>query len=281
MQALGPLLRHPRLLVKKAIGRLRRRIMSLPASPVIKPINGKVRYEFVCLPFLADEDFRAMLTGSYDLILREVLRTNLSSGDIVLDVGANVGYISALAASYVGTSGEVHGFEPLSICFNRLQNLKELNPEFHFVFSNIALGAEEGVLPISYDPNGESRNASLLPGPSGVATQNVPVKRLDDYIRDCISSPRRIKLIKIDVEGFEFFVLKGLQRFFAETDCRPLIVCELKPWELKKLGYTIADFDGYMKKFGYSSYDMVDQEKPLELAKLTDMEVVLFRASAR
>jgi len=221
----------------------------------------------------------AMLTQSYDLILYNVFRRNLSSGDIVLDVGANVGYISAQAASYVGVPGEVHGFEPLKICFDRLQVLSALNPQYRFVFNNVALGAEDEMLPISYDPNGESRNASLVPGKSEAVTQEVPIKRLDDYIHDHIPSPRRITLIKIDVEGLEFFVLKGLERFFAETDCRPLIVCELKPWEVGKLGYTIADFDGYMRKFGYSSYDMVDQEKPLELSKLTDMEGVLFRAS--
>ena len=89
---------------------------------------------------------------------------------------------------------------------------------------------------------------------------------------------QRIKLIKIDVEGFEFSVLRGLERFFAETACRPLIVCEIKPWQVTKLGYTMREFDQYMKRFGYRSYDMLDQAKPVDLPALRDLEVLLFRA---
>jgi len=277
VQSLSSLLEHPGLLARKAVGRLRRRLMKVPRGSVVQLINGTVRFEFQWQPFLADEDQRAMFTRSYDLILCDCLRKHLSPGDIVLDVGANVGYVSAVAASYIGTTGAVHGFEPLRMCFDRLQVLSALNPQFHFVFNNIAVGDEEGVLPISYDPKGESRNATLVPGQKCVVTEGVPVKRLDDYIRSKISSPERIKLIKIDVEGFEFRVLRGLERFLAESH-RPLIVCEIKPWEIEKLGFSIGSFERYMKSFGYDSYDMVSQSKRIDLARLTDIEVVLFKA---
>ena len=245
---------------------------------MIQMIHGTVRFEFQWQPFLAEEDLRAMYTGSYDLILCDCLERNLSSGDVVLDVGANVGYVSAVAAACVGTAGAVHGFEPLRMCFERLQVLSALNPQFHFVFNNVAIGAREGVLPISYDPQGESRNATLVPGKQRGVTENVPVRRLDDYIRTDVQSPERIRLIKIDVEGFEFPVLKGLQRFLAGSTCRPLIVCEIKPWEVEKLGFSMGDFEGYMKSFGYGSYDMVNQNQRIDLARLTDFAVVLFRA---
>ena len=139
MQSLVPLLAHPGLLARKAVGRLRRRFTKLPAGPVVKLINGSIRYELERQPFLADDDVLAMLTGSYDLILCDHLRQRLSPGDIVLDVGANVGYVSAVAASYVGTTGEVHGFEPLGMCFERLRVLSALNPRYRFVFNNIVL----------------------------------------------------------------------------------------------------------------------------------------------
>jgi FkbM family methyltransferase len=277
MQSLSSLLEHPGLLARKAVGRLRRRLTKVPEGSVVKLINGAVRFEFQWQPFLADEDQRAMFTGSYDLILCDCFKKHLSSGDIVLDVGANVGYVSAVAASYVGTAGAVHGFEPLRMCFDRLQVLSALNPQFHFVFNNVAIGDQEGVLPISYDPQGESRNATLVPGKKCGVTENVPVKRLDDYIRSNVSSPERIKLIKIDVEGFEFPVLRGLERFLAGESHRPVIVCEIKPWEVEKLGFAIGDLVQYMKSFGYDSYDMVSQNKRIDLAQLTDIEVVLFR----
>ena len=243
-----------------------------------KDINGCIRFEHKWLPFLDDDDLRAMLTGSYDVILCDFLKQNLRPGDIVLDVGANVGYISAIAASYVGNSGEVHGFEPLPECFARLEKLREMNPSFPFFFNNVALGKEEGTLPIAYNPDGDSRNATLVPGKQSAETRNVPVRTLDEYVSAKVGSPNRIKLIKIDVEGFEFPVLQGLEGFLRSF--QPVIVCEIKPWELKKLGTTPQEFDKYMSSFGYRAYVITQPEQPTEVAALEDMEVLVFRAGS-
>lgn len=242
----------------------------------IRQINGSVRFEHKLLPFLDDDDIRAMLTGSYDIILCDFLRQNLRTGDIVLDVGANVGYISATAASHVGKSGEVHGFEPLPECFTRLERLRELNPAFSLFFNNVALGKEEGVLPIAYNPDGDSRNATLVPGKQSAETRNVPVQRLDDYVFSKIDSPERVRLIKIDVEGFEFPVLQGLERFLKSY--QPIVVCEIKPWELRKLGATLEDFDRYMTGFGYRAFAITKPDRPMRMSSLEDMEVLVFRA---
>jgi FkbM family methyltransferase len=267
---------HPVQLARKAIGKLRRRLVTVPARPMIRKINGSVSFEFERLGFLDESDLRAMLTGSYDIILCDYLKKHVRAGDIVLDVGANVGYISAVAASFAGPAGEVHGFEPLTECYARLQRLRELNPGYHFAFNNIALGEADGFLPIAFNPDGDSRNATLVPGKHYPETRQVRVRRLDDYIAGSIKSPQRISLIKSDVEGFEFSVLKGLGRFLAEF--KPVIVCEIKPWEVRHLGATLDEFARYIKGVGYSTYVIGEEETPVELTALTDMEVVVFRA---
>ncbi len=270
-------LRHPLRAARKAAGRFRRKLAKMPESGAIRTINHTVRFEHKRLPFLNEDDMRAMLTDSYDITLCDYLRKHLLAGDTVLDVGANVGYISAFAASRVGTSGEVHGFEPLPECFARLQVLKNLNPSFRFFFNNTALGENPGVLSISYDSKGDSRNATLVPGKNSADSVQVSVKRLDEYILQNIESPQRITVIKIDVEGFEFPVLRGVERFLVETPCRPQIICEVKPWEVSNLGYTLVDFDDYMKKFGYRAYDLANETTPVALPELKDMSVLLFR----
>jgi FkbM family methyltransferase len=274
----GQILTHPWLFTRKAAGRLRRRMVSIPPAPVVRSLNGSVRYEFKSLPFLDEGDLRAMLTGSYDLILCDNFKKFLRPGDVVLDVGANVGYISAMAATRVGPSGEVHGFEPLPECFERLSVLQKLNPQYKFRFNNLALGEAEGELPISYDPNGGSRNATLVPDHASAASRKVPVQRLDAYISQNIANPERIKLVKIDVEGFEFPVLRGMEQFLANPKIRPIIVCELKPWEVQKLGFSLEDLEKYMLRFGYRAYDSVDHGKVIDLTKMVDMDVVLFKA---
>jgi FkbM family methyltransferase len=269
---------NPWLFARKAAGRIRRRMISPPEEAVEKTINGCVRFEHKPLTFLDDDDYRAMLTESYDINLTNLFRESLRPGDIVIDAGANVGYVSAFAASLVGPSGEVHGFEPLQECFDRLRVLQKLNPEYTLVFTNAALGQTQGSLPISYDPKGGSRNATLVPGYPNLKTLGVPVIRLDDYISLHISQPERIKMIKIDVEGFEFPVLLGAEKFFANTSFRPQILCELKPYEIAKCGFTLEDLRQYMKRFGYGAYDSVQHKKVIDLLALTEMEVLLFKA---
>jgi FkbM family methyltransferase len=268
-------LRHPTLYARKALGRVRRHFAALPDARTVL-LNRVVRFEHRNLSFLNEEDYRAMLTGSYDIVLCDFLRRHLVAGDIMLDVGANIGYISAVAASYVGPSGEIHGFEPLHECFERLEVLRSLNPEFRLFCNHFALGAAEGVLPIGFDPAGESRNATLVPGQKHPVEYEVPVRTLDAYIRDCVAHPERIRVIKIDVEGFEFAVLEGLEGWLSTARYRPLIVVEIKPWDLVKIGHSMAELDDFMRRFGYQGYDMVDEDRRIDLATMTEMDVVLF-----
>lgn len=270
---------NPQLIIRKVLGKLRRRNAHIPAYGMREQMHGGVVFEHKRLSFLDDEDMRAMASNSYDIILCDCFRRHLSAGDIVLDVGANIGYISAIAASRVGTSGEVHGFEPLAECFARLEVLSSANPTFRFFFNNAAIGSEKGSVSIGFNSQGDIRNATLVPGKKTSDTRQVPVWRLDDYILERISAPERIRIIKIDVEGFEFPVLKGLERFFSTTGLRPLIVCEIKPWEIQNIGHTMTEFDDYMRKFGYKPYDMVGESRVIDLKTLRDLETVLFRAS--
>jgi FkbM family methyltransferase len=275
VDTLSSLLR-PGLFVKKALEKLRRRTVRFPDSPVIKPINDTVLFEHKRLPFLTEDNQLAMMTGSYDIILQEFLRKHLRAGDTVIDGGSNVGYISATAASFVGPSGVVHGFEPLEECYARLQVLASLNPHYHFFFNNAALGEGNGILPIRC-PQGDARNATLVPGKEFTDIRQVPVKRLDDYIAAHVRSPEKIRIIKLDVQGFEYLVLRGLEKFFAGTTLRPIIACDLKPWEMQNIGYTLDDFDRYMKKFGYRTFDIVRENVPIDLCSLTDWRAVVFR----
>jgi FkbM family methyltransferase len=270
------LLASPSLLTRKALGRIQRRLVAVPESRV-DLINGSVRFEHRHLSFLNEYDYRAMLTRSYDIVLCDFLERHLAPGDIVLDVGGNVGYIAAVAASRVGSDGEVHSFEPLRECFARLDALQRLNPQARIFCNNFALGAEEGTLSIGFDPAGESRNATLVPGYNTPARYDVPVRRLDSYVRECIAHPERVKAIKIDVEGFEFAVLQGAERFLSDG-YRPLIVAEIKPWDVVRIGHSMAQFADYMERFGYAAYEMFDERRPVDLRRISQLKNVLFRA---
>ncbi|HEY4365566.1 MAG TPA: FkbM family methyltransferase [Bryobacteraceae bacterium] len=276
MDNLGTLL-HPSLLVKKAVGKLRRKTASVPTTPVITLVNGVIKFETRRLPFLTEDNQLAMMMNSYDLILQAFLKKHLRPGDTVLDGGANVGYISAVAASFVGPTGEVHSFEPLKECYDRCQVIAKLNPDYHFFFNNAALGDQEGILPMVC-PEGDARNSTLVGGKDHPEARQVPVKRLDDYIAANVKSPEKIRVIKLDVQGFEYLVLRGLERYFSGTSQRPVIACDMKPWEMKNIGHTLEEFERYMKGFGYRAYDIVRENTPVDICSLTDWTAVVFKA---
>ena len=81
-------------------------------------VRGGIRFEF---PLDADPDIRLMLHGGYEAFTMRALRRCLAPGDTFVDVGANIGYLSAVAAGIVGPTGAVHSFEPVPRLFERLE----------------------------------------------------------------------------------------------------------------------------------------------------------------
>jgi FkbM family methyltransferase len=274
----NPLALNPPLLMRKALGRVRRTFVPLPHSATTKQIRGRVWFEFKYDRSLRPGDFRAFYTNSYELPVVSVMRQHLREGDIFLDVGANIGYMSAVGASFVGNTGEVHSFEPQTRCVERLQVLERLNPGMKFAINKMALGERDEMRDLSFRVDCGAPEATLLTGSySGDCVERVMVRRLDGYIAEEIRQPERIKLIKVDAEGYEFPVLLGLEQFFARTPHRPLIVCQVKPWTLEQLNYTTDQFADYMSRWAYETVDTLNTRRRVDIRTLTDYKVVLFR----
>ena len=217
-----------------------------------------------------------MYFGSYSLALIELMKRFLRPGDTFLDVGANVGYLSAVGAGLVGKSGQVHSFEPVPAYFRRLERLIALNPGHNIVATPCAAGETKGTAKayVTLEP-GEN---TLVPDYAGSETIKecieVPVIRLDDYIESHGLS--HISLIKIDTEGFEFPVLLGLRRFFERSQRLPAIICEIDPRAYPLLGYKPADLTSYMAQYGYRACNALNPARTVELTSLTNVDDVLF-----
>jgi hypothetical protein len=156
--------------------------------------------------------------GSYEYTKQRLFEELVSPGDVVYDVGANVGFYTLLAAVLVGQSGRVVAFEPLAV-YDR-----------------------SGMVRITDGPN----SSEVRVDDHGVLS--VRAFALDDLVfRDGLPAAT---VMKIDVEGAEEAVLRGATRLLAEK--RPLVFlsthgpqvhgecCRL----LAKLGYTLRPIDG-------------------------------------
>jgi hypothetical protein len=102
----------------------------------------------------------------------------------------------------------------------------------------------------------------------------VPTKRLDEYLEEKGVCPN---FIKIDVEGYEFPVLKGGSGFFAKhKNNLPPILVEISPRVYKDLGMDVSELEDYMFSWGYKSYTAFGKDS-VDIKQLDSQTDILFR----
>jgi FkbM family methyltransferase len=152
----------------------------------------------------------------------ELLGLFIKPGDVVVDVGANIGTHSVYFAQRVGATGQVYAFEPQRIVFQSLCANLALNGIYNVRAFHAAVSREPGAIAVPSIAYGEPGNqggvalsAGAQPAPNG---ERVPVMTLDGLAFE------RCRLIKIDVEGMELDVLEG-GRALIQT-VRPIVYLE-------------------------------------------------------
>ena len=169
------------------------------------------------------------LLGTTEAEIQRLLEHLIEPGDTVADVGANVGFLSVLAARLVGPGGRVIAFEPLAENCRRIRHNADLNAGRDDLgridVRCEALGATDGTATFQLSEvstRGRLESTGQTPDrPAGVL--EVPIRSLDS-LRDAgeLGEPR---LLKIDVEGAEADVLAGGRGLLR--DLRPLLLIEL------------------------------------------------------
>jgi FkbM family methyltransferase len=145
-------------------------------------------------------------------------RKHLRRGDVVVDVGANVGHFSLLLADIVGPDS-LFCFEPTPVTWRRLKNNFELNGWSTSRLYPMAVGQREGAVEFPDSESPETTN-SLAWSKQGVSKTKVRLLSLDSLLPDFAN--REVGVLKIDVEGYEREVFLGARRFLREV--RPRLV---------------------------------------------------------
>jgi FkbM family methyltransferase len=174
--------------------------------------------------------------GSDEAFFRRYLREK----DIVVDVGANIGDLSLTAASVVGTEGRVYSLEAHPRTYDFLQKNIALNKCSNITSFNVALGDRESQMLLS-DIRGDDQNHISNNG-QGIS---VRMERLDDLP----ILEQHIELLKIDVEGYEKFVLEGAPKTLDVVSC-----VYLESWEahFSRYGYACRDVIDLLAKKGFT-----------------------------
>jgi len=177
----------------------------------------------------------------------ELFNRLLAPGQIVIDVGANVGYYALTAALGVGSAGRVVAFEPGPATAKRLRENAALNG-----FSNLAV-----VQAAVSDVSGTSRfqlaqdceGSSLYSvGPDLVGSVNARVSTLDTLAVEL--GLDRVDLIKIDAEGAEVAVIRGARHLLSRADA-PKVIVEANPVTLRAAGESLASLRFVIESSGF------------------------------
>jgi FkbM family methyltransferase len=173
----------------------------------------------------------------------EIVYDLLRPGDLAIDIGANIGYYTCLFAHCVSSSGCVLAFEPERNNFKRLQHNIELN-DFNWVrLFPCALADKSGVQQIYISK--ENRGDHTLVEIPGREFYEVRTETFSSFASRELPN-KTIRLIKIDVQGYELKVLKGMQKTLSSRRIENLIV-EFTPYRICEAGdkpediFTIID----------------------------------------
>jgi FkbM family methyltransferase len=162
------------------------------------------------------------------------IRTEVKRGQVVYDIGANIGVYTILAARQAGPNGKVYAFEPHAANFTRLiDNVIRNNLQDVVIPCSVALDAEAGFSHFNYDSANAGTSNSQFSAASGATVPNQgseiaelkyasTIDRLMEFGR--IASPHHIK---IDVDGNEYRILRGMARLLGSPTAPLTIQVEL------------------------------------------------------
>lgn len=183
-------------------------------------------------------------TGNYEPALKKVFRSVIKKGDHILDIGANIGFHTLYFAELVGPGGTVTAFEPVPQNFEALIANIALNDFKNIVVKNIALGIANETFTIKADKNSNNPGTYNLFDKQG----DVSIEcRIGDEV---VLDKEKIDFIKIDVEGYESFVIEGLIKTIKKH--KPIIIFEYDKSYHQKTGLSEDYIFSMLKELGYS-----------------------------
>jgi FkbM family methyltransferase len=190
--------------------------------------------------------------GGYETI--KIFEKYLEKGDVYVDVGANLGYMSINAEKIVGPGGAVVALEPDTEILTILKANKLIN---HSAFPIIEKAASEAPGVETFNiatESGLSRLSNVqhnLFGLELLRQKEVETDSLDNILNSIIPN-RPVKLIKIDVEGHELRVLKGAVNTI--NNYKPVLILEINHGALKQNDISYLDILHFLEKFSYKFY---------------------------
>lgn len=222
-------------------------------------------------------DYQIYCTGFYmiEVVHSKYFRRSIQDGFIFIDVGANKGYYTLQAANRVGLQGQVHAFEPVTNTFSHLQTNVALNDFTNVISNQTIVHDHSGELEIFIaEENNTGESSIQKPANFSGRSEIIPCITLDEYIIE--NNINKVDLIKIDVEGSELSVLKGMQNILKREKEGLQLLIEVNESHLLSNGTCSCEIYEYLRLFGFFPYIITGCEE-IPNQTFQDDSLVLFK----
>jgi len=199
------------------------------------------------------------ISGTYEPVHTKLLRQQIKKGDVVLDLGAHIGYYTLLMARLVGRKGKVYAFEPEPYNFELLKENVVLNNCKNVILVRKAVSGfnGKGKLYLSEDNRADHRIFN-----SQEKRKSIPIDSitLDEFFKN---KDKKIDFIKMDIQGVEPLVLKGMHKIL-EKNKKLKLTTEFWPYGIQKSGSSPEKYLKQLCSLGFKIYNINENEGKLQ-----------------
>jgi FkbM family methyltransferase len=201
----------------------------------------------------------------FEPLATKTVKRIVKKGDVVLDIGAHIGYYTLILARLVGEKGRVFAFEPEPNNFALLKKNVEANGYKNVVLIKKAVSDKSQKLKLYlYENSGTHR---IHKTKDSYASVSIDAVKLDDYFKSYKSHDKmysnRVDFIKMDIEGAESAAIKGMKELLQKNNNVKLMV-EFYPKMLAGFGVKPEECLGLLEKQGFKFYDLDEEKNKVE-----------------
>jgi len=194
-----------------------------------------------------------------------IFKSALKDGFVHLEVGANIGYYALISADIAGSRGTVISLEPNQDNMDILKANVALNRyEDRFKFYNVAASSSNGEKNF-YVTNKSNTCSFLERNDEYIHTKEV--RKVQTVILDEFLKGQHIDYFRMDIEGYEFEVLKGMSNILSREHPPSGCFIEVHSGALNNLGSSTREFVQYLEKYGYKIAKAMYRGSPDQLVQ--------------
>ncbi len=207
--------------------------------------------------------------GFYEKYETEFFKRLIKKGMVVVDIGANIGYYTLLAARLVGEEGKVFAFEPEPYNYRLLCKNIEVNGYRNVIPKRKAVFSKTVKTELFLDKRNLGGHSLSEANVDNGTSITIEATSLDDYFKN---TDHKIDVIKIDVQGSEMKVFEGMANTINQND-HVKIITEFWPRGLQNSGSSPTGFLNKLIDFGFTLYQIGQNVEPVDVNHLLEAPV--------